>query len=38
MKQSLKAGYIALSDWQEGVGETDRSLDPSNMDTNTFQR
>jgi len=32
MKQHLKTAYIALADWQEGVGETDQGLDISNMD------
>jgi hypothetical protein len=34
MKEHLKVGYIQLSDWQEGVGETNRGLDISALDMN----
>jgi flagellar basal body-associated protein FliL len=32
MEEYLKAGYIQLSDWQEGVGETNQGLDVSALD------
>lgn len=32
IKEHLKVGYIQLSDWQEGVGETNQGLDVSALD------
>lgn len=32
MKEHLKAGYIQLSDWQEGVGESNQGVDVSALD------
>lgn len=32
MKEHLKVGYIQLSDWQEGVGESNQGLDVSTLD------
>ena len=34
MKEHLKVAYIQLSDWQEGVGETNQGLDVSALDIN----
>lgn len=34
MKEHLKVAYIQLSDWQEGVGETNQGLDVSALDMN----
>lgn len=34
MKEQFKVGYIQLSDWQEGVGETNQGLDLSALDMN----
>lgn len=34
MKEHLKVAYIQLSDWQEGVGETNQGLDVSAIDMN----
>lgn len=31
---AMKASYILLADWQEGVGETDQGLDISKLDKN----
>lgn len=32
MKEHLKVGYIQLSDWQEGVGDSNQGLDVSSLD------
>ena len=34
MKEHLKIAYIQLSDWQEGVGDTDQGIDLKNIDPN----
>ena len=34
MKEYLKVGYIQLSDWQEGVGETNQGIDVTGLDVN----
>lgn len=34
MKEHFKFGYIQLSDWQDGVGESDQALDVSALDMN----
>ena len=34
MKEHLKVGYIQLSDWQPGVGSTNKGLDMSTIDIN----
>jgi hypothetical protein len=34
IREHLKIGYIQLSDWQEGVGETNQGLDVSALDMN----
>jgi hypothetical protein len=31
-KEHLKVGYVMLSDWQEGVGETNQGIDTTSLD------
>lgn len=37
-KEYLKIGYIQLSDWQEGVGESNQGLDMSVLDMSQYGR